>query len=180
MSSEEKFDLSRADPAVVEIALSDAREQIQALYGAALAADQRALLLGSIQVALALAALGAGSSALSGDWAGNALPWGMLLAGLLLVVAAGFALWTARPVNMPFPGNQLASWREDLAQGLSLTEVRAEHLAVHQRTINRMDRVLRSNGKTAKISLLLSFAAPVVVLQAAIIDAVCTTIARSF
>lgn len=82
---------------------------MQAQLQAAIAADSRATAMAGLYTTLALAVLGAGFGYSNSADSTSALFAG-LCAGVLLIVAAIFANWAARPCDFYFPGNQPSQW----------------------------------------------------------------------
>lgn len=82
---------------------------MQAQLQAAIAADGRATTMSGLYITLALAVLASGFGYWDSAKSSSALLAG-LFAGILLIIAAIFASWSARPCDFYFPGNQPSQW----------------------------------------------------------------------
>lgn len=147
-------DLTKADPVVMRMAIEDARDQIQAMHATALASDLRALILGCAFLFATFATLVMGVMVIPPP-----LDLGLLLVSALYGLACSQCFWAARPRRMPFPGNEPNSWMGDLAQGYTQHMAQQENLRVMQRVVDRVDMVLRSNGKTTMRGMVIGYMA---------------------
>ncbi len=148
---------------VVENARQRLRDQLQC----ALAADQRALVLAGLAISAAVVLAGGGiAMAQQGLTAGIGVPFGLAL--LLLLGAAGLAIWTARPTRFFLSGDLPRTWRHDLAKGASLADVLPELAADLNDRIEKNETLLAGNGRLLLGGLCLALGAAALAVAAGV------------
>jgi hypothetical protein len=132
---------------------------LQAQLQSAIASDQRATTMAGICVTLATAVVAGGIAYWDKAQAGPVLA-ASFGAALMLIIAAGFAGWSARPVDFFFPGNQPSKWYEirdaDLAYALGGEAENYEtHIQVNQ-------AILTANHHAVYVGFWFALASPAV------------------
>lgn len=130
----------------------------------ATAADQRAMTFAGFMIAAATAVLG-GSAALV---LGTSPSWALVTIGGLyaaaLMVAGGFAVWSARPGLFSIPGNEPACWHPDQwrigsAGPFTLHQARVEQAQTLQSQVGKNKVDLASRGRVLQRAVFVAFVA---------------------
>lgn len=138
--------------------LQQAETYLTAQWQAAIAADQRAVTAASIFVTTATAASGGAIAYWTTEKPDLHVVIAGLLAGGLLVAAAIFCFWSARPVPFNAPGNEPAEWwphREG-----NITECIGGETENLQKHIESNNKVLARRGRTFERGFKLALCAP--------------------
>lgn len=141
------------DPALLREIVGSAETRLQAQLTVALAADQRALVLGSF-LSAAIVALVSGSVAL---WISEERQTFLSLIALFCAVGFLIALflttYVARPVEWNYPGTRPESWMNDIAESKSEALRLSELCADLQRKTAENAAIMRKNGKAIRWAL---------------------------
>jgi hypothetical protein len=124
----------------------------------AIAADQRATTAASIFSSMA-AAVAAAVVALWGKPGSEAMIVSGLLGLALIILAAGFAAWAARPTEFNTPGNHPEQWY--VGRHANLVSMIGGEAESVQRRIVKNDDILRENQEALRSAFWLAIAAPV-------------------
>jgi hypothetical protein len=131
----------------------------------AIAADQRAMTLGSILAAAASIMLGFAFSEIGGSSGVTVL---FLLVSSALALACGLAFYSARPVPIKPLGNEPSAWYGDLKDETPIIDALRDDLAVIQRSIESNLLLMAANGRVLKLAMVISgsavLAAPILAL----------------
>lgn len=159
MDSEDAgIDWATADPETVRFIHSQAEVHLQAQLQCALASDQRATTFGSILASVS-AAVFAGAIALWDRLESDALAGGLCMA-VLLLIAAAFGAWAARPIDFFVPG----------ARPEQLYDVRTINLPVvlgyaaenYQHDIDENERFMSGNQSALRRGFVVALVSPLV------------------
>ena len=149
---------SEADPDVARFVLEQAELHIQSQLQCALASDQRATTLSGILSSVS-AAIFAGLAALWDKLANDAFSAGFATASLLLIAAA-FGAWAARPIDFFVPGSRPEQFYGALR--LSRAEL-AGYIAENlQHDIDENERFMSGNQSAIRLGLIAALLSPVV------------------
>jgi hypothetical protein len=118
-------------------------------------ADQRAITASSVFAAAATAMIGFAATQGTLD---ISLP--TCVSALLLIAAAAFCAYAARPIDFYFPGNEPRCWWENVHD--SIDESLQNELQVMQEMIDENSTYLRSNAEAIKTAMRLAIGAPLV------------------
>ena len=135
--------------------LSERRLEDQA--NTALHADQRAMSVAGLALA--------GAAILCGLSPDAAVPLGLLIGSVFLVIAAGFAWYSARPLDFFMPGASYQSFDKDIAAERPAMEVIEEMGRHNDVAADKNEIILNSNART----LGTAFAASVIGVLIAVI-----------
>ncbi len=105
--------------------------------------DQRGVALGAVSGSMAAAGLGAFGVGLSGEEPLLPLVWGAGVFAVLMLLAAACCFWSARPSSYYVPGLEPSRWVEDIKDGVSLHQGKAEVAALY-------DAAIKADGPEAK------------------------------
>ena len=124
--------------------LRQSEMQLQSQLQLALAADQRAVTFASFIIPTTSALF-----AFALTTKDPALQWGSVVVVVLLVVAAGISLYTARPVRFQVPGTNASDWWDDI-RAVPLAES-IRQASVHcDCYISENEQILDSNGSLTR------------------------------
>lgn len=129
--------LKDADPDLLDEILREAESRLSAQLTTAIAADTRAMTFLGFISAVAVATVGAGLATYTVNQQLGTLA---LFVGLGFIASAFFAFQAARPIDFDLIGNDPASWKKDILNGVSLHDAKAEQVAFY-------DEMLKSNRK---------------------------------
>ena len=150
-----------ADPPLLEEIISQAEKRLQAQLELGKAADQRAMTFAG----MLLAGVAILTGLTFGEEALTAQQPAFVLLTVGLIVSAGLALWSARPVDWDIPGNVPESYLEDIQAKLDFQGTRSETAFHLQDMISKNHDKLRCNGNwmTASMTIaLVSIAAGII------------------
>ena len=128
-------------------------QRLEALLSMGLAADARAMSYGSVMI---------GVAAILGGLASNTENvWPVIVSAVILVAAAGLAIFSAQPVDFYAPGGLYSNLEDDISEDSDFYEV--VHILGQQgeKYCLENQRLLARNGKLMNLSLLLSVFAPI-------------------
>lgn len=157
---DEGIDWDGTDEEMARLILAQGETFLQAQFTSAIASDQRATTLASILVTIS-AAVFAGALAIWEDVPDNALYGMSAMAGLLLIAAA-FAAWAARPIDFWFPGSRPEQWYDGRKQGLALMiGGAAENVQI---AIDENEAFMSGNQTAVRFSFVLALLSPLAAL----------------
>ncbi|WP_293967752.1 hypothetical protein [Sphingomonas sp.] len=149
---------------VLEQVVREAETLIAAQLVVAGAADQRAMTFAGFLIAAATAAIGGVVALILSDKP----DWSVVTIGtsysLLMVVASGCAIWSAKPGPFSFPGNEPSCWHPDQwhagASGPhDLHQARVEQAVTLQSQLGKNKRSLAKNSRWMRVAMALAFLA---------------------
>jgi hypothetical protein len=145
------------DPLVLDEIIRQAELRMQAQLQLAVAADARSGLVARVQGAAsaALVAVAAQTGPASLAFAPAIAAAVVLGAGTVLAAVA------SRPVSFGYPGAHPGDWLEDIKQGTSLLQARAETAALLDKYLRLNETVMTNNNRWATWSIICLMAAPV-------------------
>lgn len=155
---DDQIDWTAADSETARFIHSQAEIHLQAQLQCALASDQRATTFGSILASVS-AAVFAGVIALWEELERDALVGGLCMAALLLIAAA-FGAWAARPIDFFVPGarpDQLYHVR-----GAPLTTVMGYAAENYQHDIDENERFMAGNQSALRAGFAVALASPLI------------------
>lgn len=122
----------------------------------AIAADQRAMTLGSILAAASSVLLG---FSVSGDNSNGTMIVLFLAISAALAVACALAFYSARPVMIKPPGNTPAGWYDDMEDDTPIEDALRADLAVIQRSIESNSTLMAAHGRILWCAMVVAGAA---------------------
>lgn len=159
MSGRAKIDWTKVSEEMARQILAQGELFLQGQVQLAVAADQRATTAASIFASMATAV----AAAFIAFWDSSkdeAALFGGLGGAIVLLTAAGFAAWAARPTSFDLPGNHPIKWFDD-SEG-SLIERIGRECESYQRRISYNDEVMGRNKGWMKLAFVAALLAPVI------------------
>jgi hypothetical protein len=147
---------------ILEEVVREGEAMLAAQLTVATAADQRAMTFAGLLIAAATAATGGVIALVLSDKPA----WTVVVIGTVYataaIVAAGLAIWSAKPSAFSFPGNEPALWHPDLWQvGIggphSIHQARVEQAVNLQSQIGKNKNALSRNARWMRAAVLLGF-----------------------
>lgn len=132
-----------ADPDLLDEILREAESRLNAQLTTAIAADARAMTFLGFISAVAVAATGAGLAVFV-DKPNLAIL--ALFTAVGFIIAAFFAFEAARPIEFNFIGNDPASWKKDVENGVSVHQAKAEQVAFYDEMIKANRKAMSDGG----------------------------------
>lgn len=161
------IELNALDEEILKEVVREGEAMLAAQLSVATAADQRAMTFAGLLIAAATAATG-GVVALILTANPN---WTAALIGafyaIFALVAAGFAIWSAKPNDFSFPGNEPSSWHpEQWLAGKNgphnLKQARVEQAVTLQSQIGKNKATLALNAARMRKAVAIGFTSTVV------------------
>lgn len=139
-----------ASPVMLAEIIREAESLLDEQRTVAVAADQRAVTFAGLLVAAIGAMVGAVASL------GGHAPKAIVLVATTISVAAGLALWSARPTEWKFRGNAPSQWTPDIIGEREMHASMAE-MAMHYDAASALnDRAISSAARAMRASMLLT------------------------
>jgi hypothetical protein len=157
------IDWTDVDLGMAQQILAQGELHLQSQVSLAIAADQRATTAASIFASTAAAVAAAFIAFWDKSQNQAALIGGLVAAGLLLI-AASFAAWAARPTDFHIPGNHPSQWFSGIRHPL-VGMIGGEAESV-QRRIEANDRIMAGNQAALRHSFWIALLGPFVALGA--------------
>ena len=149
-------------------AYSLSQRRLEDQTNAALAADQRAMSVAGLTLAAAAILCGLSPNAVA--------PSALLLGSVLLIISAGMAWYSARPVDFFMPGSHFRAFDSDIASERSPVDVLTEMGKNNDAAIDANDTLLTSNARTLGRSFLVAiFGVLVAVVPQIVVTLSCFT-----
>jgi hypothetical protein len=166
-SSNDLVELERWPKEVLVEIVREGELQVQAQLQTSLAADSRALTIAGACLAAATTLLGAAAALSKSSSPDTFLIMVASALGLVLLLSAGLAVYSARPVPFGFPGNDPANWapagwREPPKQGQEMKRARIEQAITLQETIEANRKASANNARLIRWALGFAYAGSLV------------------
>jgi hypothetical protein len=133
--------------------VASAEKRLEAQLTAALAADQRALVLAGFLITVIVALIGASAALLLTGHGHLGLATTALVCAVLFLVALGLTVFAARPAEWNYPGTRPELWRKDIAAKKDEDLRLAELCADLQRKIGENAGLMSRNGALIVMAL---------------------------
>ncbi len=151
------------DAALAEV-IREGELEIQAQLQTSLAADSRALTISGSCLTAATALLGAAAALSKSEPPDYPLMLVAIFLAVALLLAAGLAIHSARPIEFGFPGNDPANWLPDgwrrcTGRGYGLKRARIEQAMTLQENIVKNRRSTSRNASLVQAALRVAYGA---------------------
>lgn len=150
-------DLIPSDPAILDEIIRQAEGRLQAQLQAAIASDNRAMVLASIQAAASAALVVAGGQ----DDISGAGELASYAASFVLFLGSACAAWSARPVPFGFMGTNPADWVDAIKTNEQLLSARAHYAAFLDEYLRLNAQFMENNTPWTKGALIALVIAPI-------------------